>query len=31
MKPALYPSVRDIRLFIIGHLTLLGIALLGSL
>lgn len=31
MKPALYRVVRDIRLFILGHLTLLGIAILGSL
>jgi hypothetical protein len=31
MKPALYRTVRDIRLFILGHLTLLGIAILGSL
>ena len=31
MKPALSVVVRDIRLFILGHLTLLGIAILGSL
>ena len=31
MKPALNPLVRDIRFFILGHLTLLGIAILGSL
>lgn len=31
MNPAPYRLVRDIRLFILGHLTLIGIAVLGSL
>jgi hypothetical protein len=31
MKPARLPVVRDIRLFILGHLTLLAIAVVGSL
>lgn len=31
MKPALSRLVRDIRLFVLGHLTLLGIAILGAL
>jgi len=31
MNRALPWSVRDIRLFILGHLALIGIAVLGSL
>lgn len=31
MKPALQAAVQNIRLFILGHLTLMAIAVLGSL
>jgi hypothetical protein len=31
MKPALRRAMRDIRLFILGHLALVAVAVLGSL
>lgn len=31
MKPALIQPMRDIRLFILGHLALIAVAVLGSL
>lgn len=31
MKPALHRVMRDIRLFILGHLALVAVAVLGSL
>ena len=31
MKPALNIRMRDIRLFILGHLALVAVAVLGSL
>lgn len=31
MKPALSCCMRDIRLFILGHLALVAVAVLGSL
>lgn len=31
MKPALERLMRDIRLFILGHLALIAVAVLGSL
>jgi hypothetical protein len=30
MKPALYRLVQNIRMFLLGHLTLVAIAVLGS-
>jgi hypothetical protein len=31
MKPAPFRAMRDIRLFILGHLSLIAVAVLGSL
>jgi len=31
MKAAFHPAMRDIRLFILGHLALVAVAVLGSL
>jgi hypothetical protein len=31
MKPALPEDMRDIRLFILGHLALIAVAVLGSI